>query len=149
MANASARNIAQAPTLRSGSPSNLRVRCSRRTAESRYLPRLRLAPAGRSPQGEAHGARHPTVVCRHAAGVAVEYESPVTRDTHPIPSRCAPRSTGEVVLGNPQSVAKHSASYTAWVFRSTSSSENLRDRAKDYGARMRIHATFLPPMLQT
>src|SRR5215218_7874500 len=49
MANASARNIAQAPTLRSGSPSNLRVRCSRRTAESRYLPRLRLAPAGRSP----------------------------------------------------------------------------------------------------
>src|SRR5829696_5752941 len=49
MANASARNIAPAPILRSGSPSNLRVRCSRRTAESRYLPRLRLAPAGRSP----------------------------------------------------------------------------------------------------
>jgi hypothetical protein len=36
-------------------------------------------------QGETHGARHPTVVCRHAAGVAVEYESPVTRDTHPYP----------------------------------------------------------------
>src|SRR5215213_4005738 len=100
-------------------------------------------------QGEAHGARHPTVVCRHAVGVAVEYESPVTRDTHPIPSRCATRSTDEVVLGNPQSVAMHTASYIAWVFRSTSSSANLRDRAKDYGARMRIHATFLPPMLQT
>ena len=49
MANASARNIAPAPTLRSGSPSSLRVRFSRRTAESRYLPRLSAAPAGRSP----------------------------------------------------------------------------------------------------
>src|SRR5215207_4652250 len=82
--------------------------------------RSRRQESGRY-QGEAHGARHPTVVCRHAAGVAVEYESPVTCDTHPIPSRCAPRSTGEVVLGNPQSVAMHTASYTAWVFRSTSS----------------------------
>jgi hypothetical protein len=27
----------------------------------------------------------PTVVCRCAPGVAVEYESPVTHDTHPIP----------------------------------------------------------------
>src|SRR5215218_11517957 len=49
MANASARNIAPAPTLRSGSPSNLRVRFSRRTAEPRYLPRLRVTPADRSP----------------------------------------------------------------------------------------------------
>src|SRR5215216_3884587 len=47
MANASARNIAPAPTLRSGSLSNLRVRFSRRTAETRYLPRPRVA--GRSP----------------------------------------------------------------------------------------------------
>src|SRR5215203_1324157 len=37
--------MAPAPTLRSGSPSNLRVRCPRRTAESRYLPRLRVAPS--------------------------------------------------------------------------------------------------------
>jgi hypothetical protein len=49
MANASARNIAPAPTLRSGSPSNLRVRFSRRMAESRYLPRPKVASAGRSP----------------------------------------------------------------------------------------------------
>src|SRR5215208_5810921 len=49
MANASAKDIAPAPTLRSGSPSSLQVRFSRRTAESRYLPRLRVAPAGRSP----------------------------------------------------------------------------------------------------
>jgi len=35
--------------LRSGSPSNLRVRFSRRTAESRYLPRPRVSPAGRGP----------------------------------------------------------------------------------------------------
>src|SRR5215213_10257531 len=49
MANASAKNIAPAPTLRSGSPSSLRVRFSRRTAESRYLPHLRIAPAGASP----------------------------------------------------------------------------------------------------
>jgi hypothetical protein len=49
MANPSARSIAPAPTLRSGSPSNLWVRSGSRTAESRYLPRRRVAPAGRSP----------------------------------------------------------------------------------------------------
>src|SRR5829696_753699 len=125
MANASARNIAPAPTLRSGSPSNLRVRFSRRTAEPRYLPRLRVTPARQESgryQSETHErARLSTVVCRRAAGVAVEYESPITHDTHPIPSHYALRSTGEAVLWNPQSAAMHTASYTAWVFRSTSS----------------------------
>jgi hypothetical protein len=48
MANPSARIIARAPTLRSGSLSNLWVRSGSRTAESRYLPRRRVAPAGRS-----------------------------------------------------------------------------------------------------
>jgi hypothetical protein len=91
----------------------------------------------------------PDVVCQRAAGVAVEYESPVTHDTHPIPSCCALRSTVEAVVWNPQGVAMHTASYTAWVSRSTSSSTKYRDRAKDYGARMWIHASFLPPMLQT
>src|SRR5215208_2026591 len=111
---------------------------------------LPAAPKGRRQeygryQGETEDrARLLTVVSRLAAGVAVEYESPVTHDTHLIPSRWALRSTGEAVLGNPQSVAMHTASYTPWVFRSTSSSANLQDRAKDYGARKWIHATFLP-----
>jgi hypothetical protein len=88
----------------------------------------------------------PTVVCRCAPGVAVEYESPVTHDTHPIPLCSEINRRG--CTREPQSLAMHTASYTGWVFRSTSSSANLRARAKYDGARIRFHATFLPPMLQ-
>jgi hypothetical protein len=150
MANPSARSIAPAPTLSSGSPSNLRVRSSRRTAESRYLPHPRVAPAGRSPA--ASRTRRRTAPGSPLLSVGVPPVLPSS--TSPLlptiltPSRCAPRSTGEAVLGTPQSLALHTASYTGWVFRSTYSSANLRDRAKYDGARIRFHATFLPPMLQ-
>ena len=45
MANATARIIAPTPTLRSGSPSNQRVRSRSRTAEPLYLPPRRVVPA--------------------------------------------------------------------------------------------------------
>jgi len=144
MANPSARSIAPAPTLSSGSPSNLRVRSSRRTAESRYLPHPRVAPAGRSPA--ASRTRRRTAPGSPLLSVGVPPVLPSS--TSPLlptiltPSRCAPRSTGEAVLGNPQSLALHTASYTGWVFRSTYSSANLRGRAKYDRARIRFHATF-------
>jgi hypothetical protein len=139
MANPSARSIAPAPTLSSGSPSNLRVRSSRRTAELRYRP-----AATRTRRRTAPGS---PLLSVGVPPVLPSSTSPLL-PTIFTPSRCAPRSTGEAVLGNPQSLAMYTASYTGWVFRSTSSSANLRDRAKYDGARIRFHATFLPPMLQ-
>jgi hypothetical protein len=96
-------------------------------------------------------ARHHTVVCRRAErGVRLRLVyselpgyrdvSPIVHDTPPIPSSRALRPTGEVVLGNLQSVAMHTASYTARVIRSTSSKVNLRKKRE---------GSHLPPVRLT
>jgi hypothetical protein len=91
--------------LRSGSLSNLWVRSRIRTAGSCYPPGGRVAPTGMSP---AATATNPLL------SMAL------------LPSRRTPRPTGEVVPWNLRSVAMRPASYTAWVFRSTSPQEKPR-----------------------
>jgi hypothetical protein len=114
--------------LRSGSPSNQYVRPRSRTAESLYLPRRR----GASNNPADTRTTHKTASGSPPSSADVPPVLPSSkRPLFPmilIPSSCTLRSTGKTVLGDLQSVAIYTASYTARVLRSTSSGERLRDR---------------------
>jgi hypothetical protein len=130
MANAIARIIAPTPTLRSGSPSNRCVRSRSRKAESLYLPRRRVSPASNNPTE----TRTPRKTAAVSPPSPADVPSALPLSRRPlfpmilIPSSCTLRSTGKTVLGDLQSVAIYTASYTARVLRSTSSGERLWDR---------------------
>ena len=124
---------------RAGSHSNPRVRSRTRTAGSRYQPRSRVTRAGTIPAATVKRRRTapgitplsvcvPTVLPREA--FACDWIVPSFRAiaTNPLLPMILPRplptcseSNREAVFGNLQSDAVHTASYTAWVFRSTSS----------------------------
>ena len=120
-ANASATIIATAPTLRSGSLSNLWIRSLIRTAGSCYPPGGRVAPTGMSPAA---------TVTNPLFSMAL------------LPSRRAPRPTGQVVPRNLRSVAMRTASYTAWVFRSTSLQGKPPENAGDFSSSQHASGDF-------